>query len=182
MTANIRLDLRQLPRRFRVDRSEIEISLDRTLPRGFATLLLHLDDEGSALPLHLLHHLRMGIGPLRDRVTSTLAKAYRPPNATMDRGAALDGRRCESQLSSVSLADATRGSDSSNGMPSSTLTTIRRPLCLRRGSSQTHSMVTEKDDRWSPLTIPSWSKTTGILVQRMSESMAANRFTALMEI
>lgn len=90
-----------------------------------------------------------------------------PPTATIDRSSAPDGRRCESQLSSVSLADATRGSDRSNGMPSSTLRTTRRPLCLRRGPSQTRSMLTEKDDRWSPLTIPSWSKTVGILVQRI---------------
>lgn len=90
-----------------------------------------------------------------------------PPIATIDRGAVQDGRRCESQLSSVSLADAPRGSDRSNGMPSSTLTTIRRPLSSRRRSSQIRSMLTEKDDRWSPLTIPSWSKTAGILVQRI---------------
>src|SRR5437868_637551 len=84
---------------------------------------------------------RIGTYEANSAITCILGIADRrryqhpPPEApTIPPGCPPRGRRCESQLSSVSQADASRGSERSNGMLSSMLTTIRRRVCLRLGS------------------------------------------------
>ncbi len=47
-----RLDLFEFLDRFGSDGGQIQSAPDRLLPRGIATLLLHLYDEGAGLPLH----------------------------------------------------------------------------------------------------------------------------------
>ena len=80
----------QFSGRLRANRRKIELSPDRTLPRELTTFLLHLDDEGSALPPHSSlpsdgNRSASGIAP-----SSTPAEGYRPPTETFDRSSSTD--------------------------------------------------------------------------------------------
>jgi hypothetical protein len=106
-----------------------------------------------------------------------------PPIATIDRGAVPDGRRCESQLSSVSLADAPWGSDgvewhaefNADNDQAPTLLSPRIFANPQHAHRKGRSLVT-------PHHIVMVQDSGGSLSNASSESMAADRFTTLMEI